>query len=90
MEDGRDLVWDAIVTVAERMNQRYEGSALEIAAHRERSLTQWSVTEGLHAGDDWTGLRARQTTAPVRKAVARDAASSGRRREYRCLSAGTT
>ncbi len=55
-EDGRDAVWDAIVTVAARMNKRNEAEGLEIAAHRERSVTKWAVTEGLHAGDYWTDV----------------------------------
>jgi len=55
-EDGRDLVWDAISTVAARMMKRYEGEGLEITAHRERSVTKWAVTEGLHAGDYWTDV----------------------------------
>jgi hypothetical protein len=49
MERGRDLVWDALVTTAERLN-RSAIDTVEVSAFR-RGL--FRVTEGLNVGDLW-------------------------------------
>lgn len=59
---GRDLDADAMVTVAERMNDRYPDPTLIIRASRRRSLLRWSVVEGLEVADKWTDVY-----EPVRK-----------------------
>jgi hypothetical protein len=52
MVSARDLTWDAIVTTADRMSDKYcsaifdHGGEFELSAHRRRSLRTWTVTEG--------------------------------------------
>lgn len=52
----RDLTWDAIVTVAERLNARAVAQGLAVASARRRSWRQVEVVEGLHCGDRWTDV----------------------------------
>ncbi len=61
-EPGRDLVWDAMWTVAKRLSARATESAIEVQAVRRRSLRGWSVTEGLWFGNLWV-----EGFEPVRK-----------------------
>jgi hypothetical protein len=50
MGDGRDLTWDGMVTVAERLTRR-STDTMKVWAFRRRGLLR--VTEGLDAGDNW-------------------------------------
>ena len=52
----RDLVWDAVLTVAERMSEEYEDTGLVVRGARRRSFRTLSVTEGLLATDKWTDV----------------------------------
>ena len=51
---SRDLPWDAMVTVAERLEPLTEGTTLTVRARRRHSLL-W-VTEGLEVVDNWTDV----------------------------------
>jgi hypothetical protein len=50
------LTWDAICTVAERVNDRYSASGLHVIATRRRSLWRWVVVEGLSIWDEYTDV----------------------------------
>ena len=52
----RDLTWDAMFTVAARMDDDARSEGIDIVAARDRSLRRWSVTEGLRADDGSTEL----------------------------------
>lgn len=51
----RDLTWDAIVTVAADLNDRYQDADATVQGRRRRSLLRWRVTEGLWSGNDQGG-----------------------------------
>ena len=51
---SRDLPWDAMVTVAEKLEPLTEGTTLTVRARRRRSLLR--VTEGLEVVDNWTDV----------------------------------
>lgn len=53
---ARDLTWDAMVTVAERLKPLTDGSTLTVRAGRQYSLLKWRVTEGLEVFDNWTDV----------------------------------
>ena len=53
---ARDLVWDAMVTVAGRLRPRAELQGLKVQASRRRSWLRLEVTEGLEAVDNWTDV----------------------------------
>ena len=56
-DDGavrRDLTWDAMVTVAERLNREAGGLTSHVRASRQRSWLTLTVTEGLEVADNWT------------------------------------
>ena len=52
----RDLTFDAMSTVAERLSAQYADSGLAVAARQRRSLWRWSVTDRLEVGDNWTNV----------------------------------
>ena len=52
-ESGRDLIWDALYTVAKRLNRSGRAGELEVRALRRRSWRRWEVVEGLWVGDNW-------------------------------------
>ncbi len=56
MSEGRDLVWDAAWSVAERLNRRSSAVGLEVSACRRRSWRRLQVVEGLWCGDNWTDV----------------------------------
>jgi hypothetical protein len=58
VESQRDLAWDAIATVAERLNARAaqddrwdERERLVVKGKRQRLLATWTVREGLYFGN---------------------------------------
>lgn len=51
---ARDLTWDAMCQVADRLDQRAHAQDLLVYARRKRSLL--FVTEGLWVGDKWTDV----------------------------------
>jgi hypothetical protein len=51
---GRDLTRDAMVTVADRMSERYVTSGKRISVASKRSIRRWTVEEGLAASDTVT------------------------------------
>ena len=58
---GRDLTWDALVTVAERLDREASKAdnpreALSVRAARRRSSAWLSVSEGLAAANNWTDI----------------------------------
>jgi hypothetical protein len=53
-DHARDLAWDAISTVAERLNARTEGTTLEVRAKRRRIGRR--VVEGIEVVDRWTNV----------------------------------
>jgi hypothetical protein len=53
---SRDLAWDAIVTVADRLSRQHESESISVKGARRRSLVGWSVTEGLETVDNWTDV----------------------------------
>lgn len=55
-DSQRDLAWDAMVAVAERMERSYDLQGLRISASRRRSWRRWQVIEGLSASDLWTDV----------------------------------
>ena len=78
---ANDPTWDAIVAAADRLNRDQAARTMRVAAERQRSWTNWSVTEGLAIGDKWTDafepVRRRGLTAsawtevqPVERAAA--------------------
>ena len=60
-EQGRDLTWDAMATVAERMDA--ESESYTVLAARRRFLLRWTIEEGLlafhEANDHFELVRAR-------------------------------
>jgi hypothetical protein len=56
MSRERDLTWDNMVRVADRMTRRYADSGLVTRARRQRSIVSWTTTDGLQTVDNWTNV----------------------------------
>ena len=71
----RDLTWDAIVTTAERLSDKYHaeifdhGGEFELHPHRRRSFRRWEIAEGFLLIGYWVTRETRDPDVfePVRE-----------------------
>ena len=59
----RDLPWDAMVTVAERLSPLTDDTTLTVRAGRRYSVVRWRITEGLEVFDK--GTVGRRSSSPT-------------------------